>query len=517
MDDHDDHDEHEHEHEDEWESAFKKSDFYKADNIELTTVGIDIGSSTSHLMFSHLHLQRLGQYLSSRYVVVDRRVLHRSPILLTPYNPDYTIDVEHLERFVQTAYADAGLGRGDVDTGAIILTGEAVKRRNARAIADLFAEEAGKFVCASAGHNLEAVMAAHGSGAVALSRSSGQTVLSVDIGGGTCKLALVRNGDILETAATNVGGRLVATDAHGKVTRIEPAARMVAEEVGVPLELGQSLTLGQRFALAEKLADCLMAAVCREPLTGLAKELLVTPPLTSKAPVDAVVFSGGVSEYIYGRTREDYGDLALALANSMGTRIRGGALPAPMQDSVEGIRATVIGASQFTVQVSGNTISVSDPQLLPIHNLQVLYPQIPANEHVAPEEMREAIAKGFQRFDLNEGENPIALAISWNGTPHYPLLRGIADGIILGLPETLKAGYPLVLVFENDFGKLVGEIMRSELGVKNPVISIDSIHLREFDYIDIGEVVYPANAVPVVVKSLVFPEVHGRVAEMAGA
>lgn len=515
MDDHDDHDEHEHETEDEWESAFKKSDFYKADNIELTTVGIDIGSSTSHLMFSHLHLQRLGQFLSSRYVVVERKVLHRSAILLTPYNADYTIDVKQLEHFIEGAYGDAGLRREDVDTGAIILTGEAVKRYNARAIADLFATEAGKFVCASAGHNLEAVMAAHGSGAVALSRRTGQTVLSVDIGGGTSKLALVRNGEILETAATNVGGRLVATDDHGKIDRIEPAAHMIADEAGVPLELGQSLTLGQRFDLAEKLADCLMAAVRREQLSGLAEALLVTPPLTSTAPVDAVVFSGGVSEYIYGRTKEDYGDLAHALANAVQTRIKAGALPAPMQDSVEGIRATVIGASQFTVQVSGNTISVSDPSLLPIHNLQVLYPKLSDREQVDPAEMKEAIVRGFARFDLEEGENPIALAINWNGTPHYPHLRALADGILLGLPGTIKAGYPLVIVFENDFGKLVGEIIRTELAVTNPVISIDSIHLREFDYIDIGEVVYPANAVPVVVKSLVFPEVHGPVAEMA--
>jgi len=258
-----------------------------------------------------------------------------------------------------------------------------------------------------------------------------------------------------------------------------------------------------------------MAGRGADELAGLAEALLVTPPLTSTVKVDAVVFSGGVSEYIYGRTKEDYGDLAHALANAVQTRIKAGALPAPMQDSVEGIRATVIGASQFTVQVSGNTISVSDPSLLPIHNLQVLYPQLPNREQVEPKEMVDAIAKCFQRFDLEEGENPIALAIAWNGTPHYPHLRALADGILLGLPGTIKAGYPLVIVFENDFGKLVGEIIRTELGVTNPVISIDSIHLREFDYIDIGEVVYPANAVPVVVKSLVFPEVHGPIAEMA--
>src|SRR5712691_13522044 len=62
------------------------------DNVELTTVGVDVGSSTSHLLFAKLHLQRLTQSLSSRFVVVHREVLHRSPILLTPYRPDGLID-----------------------------------------------------------------------------------------------------------------------------------------------------------------------------------------------------------------------------------------------------------------------------------------------------------------------------------------------------------------------------------------------------------------------------------------
>src|SRR6516162_5683882 len=164
---------------------------WAADNVELTTVGIDIGSSTSHLMFARVHLQRLSTALSSRFVVVERKILWQSPILLTPYRPDYTIDVDDLAGFIGGCYAYAGVEREKVDSGAVILTGEALKRRNARAIADLFSEEAGKFVCASAGHHMECQMAAHGSGAVALSRGHNATLLNVDIGGGTTKFALI--------------------------------------------------------------------------------------------------------------------------------------------------------------------------------------------------------------------------------------------------------------------------------------------------------------------------------------
>ena len=512
-DDHDDHDEHEHDDGAE-DGPISKNDFYYTDNIELTTVGIDIGSSTTHLMFSHLHLQRLGQYLSSRYVVVERRILHRSPILITPYRADYTIDAEELKSFINGAYKEAGLAPKDVDSGAIILTGEAIKRHNAREIADLFASEAGKFVCASAGHNLESLLAAQGSGAVAASRNPAQTVLNIDMGGGTCKLALCHNGEVVETAAIAVGGRLVAVDDQGRLERIEEAALWVADAIGVHLNLGEVLSQEDQQRLADALADALMDLALRRPLSPLAEKLRVTAPLSSTLPLDAVTFSGGVSEYIYGTEQRTFGDIAVPLAEAMKSRLAASGLPALGQPPDERIRATVIGASQFTVQVSGNTISISDTGALPIHNLIVLYPQLPDREEIAPEELSSAIHKAFERFDLEDGTDPVALGIGWQGMPRYPLLRDIAQGIVDGVPKNIKAGMPLVLVFSNDCGKLIGDIMREEMGVSGQVVSIDNIYLKEFDYIDIGEVIYPANVVPVVVKSLVFPEVEKPEAQM---
>jgi len=144
------------------------------DNVELTTVGVDVGSSTSHLLFAKLHLQRLTQSLSSRFVVVKREVLHRSPILLTPYRPETgLIDVEALERFFDAAYAEANLARDDVDTGAVILTGAALERANAKAVAELFAIHGGYTVCDSTGHNLARIQASHGSAAAVLSQARG--------------------------------------------------------------------------------------------------------------------------------------------------------------------------------------------------------------------------------------------------------------------------------------------------------------------------------------------------------
>jgi ethanolamine utilization protein EutA len=489
-------------------------DFYYHENIELTTVGIDIGSSTSHMMFSKIHLQRIGEYHSSRYVVVERTTLYRSPILLTPYTSDYAINTDRLQSFLDSAYTEAGYTPDDIDSGAIILTGEAVKRTNAHAIADLFADNAGKFVCASAGHNLEAILAANGSGSVLLSRRPEQTVLNVDIGGGTTKLALVDRGRVVETAALNVGGRLIAMDEAGAIIRIEPAARTVADTLGIDLKLGAKLPDGDRDRIADSLAATLMELILRSPRSALTRELLLTPDLRSTEAIDAIVFSGGVSEYVYEREETDYHDLAKPLAAALRSRMAAEAMPAPLQPATERIRATVIGASQFTVQLSGNTLSISDPSLLPFRNVPVLISHLPPDVAIEPEQVTEMIAAAYRRQDLVEGETQVALAFEWDGLPMYSQLRKIADGIVAAIPSTLSTDATVILVFTGDYGKLIGETLAKDIGVTNPIVSIDTLFLEEFDYIDIGEMIYPAHVVPVVVKSLVFPEVAGQGAEL---
>src|SRR5580704_756661 len=227
---------------------------WNQENVELSTIGIDIGSSTSHLLFAKVLLQRHSQGLSSRFVVVHRQVVWRSPIMLTPFLPDGTIDAAKLGAFIADCYRDAGMAREDVDSGAVILTGEAIKRRNAKAIDELFAAEAGKFVCATAGHKLECALAAHGAGAVRLSKQKGQCLLHVDMGGGTTKLALIVNGKIVGVGAFAVGGRLLAQDASGAWTRIENSARLVAEELGLMADPACMGSLDARWRIAHRLA-----------------------------------------------------------------------------------------------------------------------------------------------------------------------------------------------------------------------------------------------------------------------
>ena len=488
-----------HDHDDHFDGGGASIDTWSLDNVELTTVGVDIGSSTSHLLFARLHLQRLTQSLSSRFVVVERQVLHRSPILLTPYRPTGLIDVEALERFVDRAYADAALTPTDVDTGAVILTGAALERANARAVAELFAGHGGKFVCASAGHNLEGILAAHGSGAVALSRAAEKTLLHIDIGGGTTKLAVLHDGEVVSTAAIHVGGRLVAFDATGRVTRIEPSAQRVADTLGIPLALDAPLSDSYRAVLVQCLADILLDYVNRAEPSPLGSEFLLTDPLQWHGlEATGVTFSGGVAEYVYGREATQYGDLGAELAEAVKQR-----LPAPIVPLAEGIRATVLGASQFSVQLSGNTVHISDSAVLPLRNLPVVYARLRDGQPDA-ENVAAAVRAGFVRLDLHEGEHPAAVALPWRGEPHYANLRALADGIVQAMPSSLAAGFPMVIALDSDIGASLGGILAEDLEVRTPMISIDGLELVELDYVDIGEVILPANVVPVVVKSLAF-------------
>ena len=263
----------------ETERAALAEALWDAENVELTTVGIDIGSSTSHLMFARVHLQRKTQLLSSEFVVVSREILWRSPIRFTPFLPDFTIDAARLREYFDEAYEAAGVAPEEVDSGAVILTGEAIKRRNAQAIAGIFASQAGKFVCASAGHHMECVLAAHGGGATAMSRHTHRTVLNVDIGGGTTKLALIENGEIRGTCAVAVGGRLLVQDAEGRLTRVEEPGRQAARSLGLDLRLGARLAPDELDRLTRALADVVVALIAGAPPSELGRALMLTAPL----------------------------------------------------------------------------------------------------------------------------------------------------------------------------------------------------------------------------------------------
>jgi ethanolamine utilization protein EutA len=495
---------HDHDHFDD-DGPIEDNPLWIADHVSLISVGIDIGSSGTQVIFSRVDLRRMGEDMSSRYFVTSRETLFESPVALTPYQSETRIDESALGDIIDGAYRASGLRPEDIDTGAVILTGEALRRENAEAIAGILAEKGGDFVCATAGHHMEAMLAAYGSGAAGVSSATGQRVLNIDIGGGTTKLAIIEAGKVVATAAFHVGGRLLVVDAQGMLTRLDPAGRHLAHAAGFHWRLGDGVTRNGLAQVAKWMAGAVIQAVRDTPPAPEIARLFLTDPLPDRGRIDAVMFSGGVAEYVYGREQRDFGDMGLLFGGEVRRLLAEGAWPWALLPAQACIRATALGASEYSIQLSGNTISISDAgALLPRKNLQVLAPDYLFGDAIDPAAFAAAVAAHFTAFDLVEGAQDVALALHWRGLPEYPRVAALARGIIAALPETIAQGRPIYLILDGDLAQTLGAVLREDFALRNDLLVIDGVVLWDFDYIDLGRIRLPSGTVPVTVKSLVF-------------
>ena len=460
----------------------------------LMSVGIDIGSSTSHLMFSRLTVG-FPSPQQRHPEVLDREIVSRSRIMLTPFSPNWDLDAEPLKDLIASAFADAGLSPDSIDTGAVIITGEAARRDNAQRITELFSSSTGRFVCATAGPRLEAILAAHGCGAVGHSREHALSLLHVDIGGGTTKISTIDRGHVTGTGALNIGARLVAFDESGRIVRLERAGREFLQSLGHDLHVSDQIDAGLRQKLAAKMADVLFASLDGGPPPW--DDLVVTavPPLPET--IDGVVFSGGVSEYVYGRQRKSFGDLGPELGEAVRTRAVQRSYD--IMDVSEGIRATVIGASEYSVQLSGETICIPDPAVLPLHNLRIFVVRVTWDAPVA-ERAERAVREALNSRDPEVAGTPYAVAISSPSFIGYGTAMELGEGIGAALREMPAEDHPKLLIFEQNIGQIIGRNLVREMSIP----CIDEVSLSELDFIDVGTNVAGQAYVPVVVKSLAF-------------
>ena len=484
------------------------------DNVILNSVGIDIGSAGTQVVFSKIHLQRVADQLSTRYVVVSREPIYRSPNTLTPYQSETLIDAQALGAIIERAYNAAGVHADEVDAGAVILTGEALRRENGQAIAAVLAEQGGEFVCATAGHHMECMLAVYGSGAARRSYDSQTRILNIDIGGGTTKLGLVENGELRATSAVHLGGRLLVVDDDGRITRLDLAGRGHALRAGFDWQLGSVVSRSELAQVAASMADALLRIVRQQFNESDLNDLLLTDPLPSIESLGGIMFSGGVGEYVYGREPRDFNDLGKLFGNAIRERLDAGALAWPLLPAGECLRATVLGASEYSVQLSGNTTFVSDPgTLLPRRNLQVVPLAWALPDALVAADVTRALQQSVQRHDLAEGEQDIALSLRWSGAPAYARLAALADGLLSAIPNTLAARRPLYVLADGDIALTLGHLIKEDPRVHSEVLVIDGITLWGFDFIDLGRIRMPSLTVPVTIKSLVFsedPRLHGR-------
>lgn len=484
-----------------------------SETVRLTTVGIDIGSATSQLNFSRLELQRLD----GRYVVARRELVFESEVILTPYADSMTIDTGRLGAFIEAQYAAASLAHDQVDSGALILTGLALAKRNSQAIGEIFAAEAGKLVAVSAGDVLEATFAGRGAGVDRRSAELGRPVTHIDVGGGTTKYAVFADGHLHRVAAIDVGARLVLFGPSGEVTRVEPPARRIAEALGLDLVVGQQPGAGAVGVLAGQMAAQVLAHAGVTPHQEPDGSLLRTEPLGTPAGAPgagqetAISFSGGVSEYVYGREDRSFGDLGPDLAAAL-VRLAAEA-GAEVLQVPRGIRATVLGAAQYSLQLSGSTVYASPVSMVPMRNLPVVSPLVClAADDLQAGEVTAALRRALSLSEPFTRGEPVAVALRWSGSATYPRLTALARALVDATGAAAPGGPALVAVLDGDIARLVGEHI-ARLGARGPVLVLDGIEVSDLDFLDIGAFIPGTGALPVVVKSLLFPST--RLTEMA--
>lgn len=476
----------------------------KARRKELTSVGVDIGSSTSHVVFSQIVLERNENSRTEKFEVVERKILHSGPIHLTPFKDARNIDFEKLRDFLLHDYGAAGIEVSQIDTGAVIITGETAKKENAEWIVSALAGEAGKFVAATAGPNFESVLAAYGSGAVTKSAEVKETIMNVDVGGGSSNLAVCKEGRVVATTAINVGGRLVAVDDDQRIVRLEDTGKKLGEAIGIHLELGHTISEEEKEKLADALAESLLECIKQESSSKVTSMLMMAPPLQYDGKIDRITFSGGVAEYIYDIEKREFNDLGVILAEAIKKKVAMAGLPISKPE--HRIRATVIGAGSFSLQVSGSTTFLSSGLKYPLRNLPVIEPFINTRKPTS-DDVKSSIENALSRFDLAEGVDPLILAFNNSVRPSYENLREFAVGVVEALKNSIRNQTPIFMCFDADIGNSVGNVMKRETGIANELLSIDEIKLKEGDFVDIGEPIIEDVVVPVVIKTLVFGSV----------
>jgi ethanolamine utilization protein EutA len=477
-----------------------------SDTRQMLSVGIDVGTTTTQVVFSRLTVRNARRFgLVPKLQVDTRAVLHRSEPVVTPLVSADEVDVDRLTRIVTGEYAAAGIEPADVETGAVIITGETARTHNADAILAALSGLAGDFVVTVAGPNLEAQIAARGSGAAAFSAERYTTVVNVDVGGGSSNAAAFRTGTHLASAAIMVGGRQLTLErGSGIVTRLAPSGRAIVTELGIDLAEGRRAEVHALRQLTDAMAELIVDLILGEE-RPLARRLALTAPLAPIDEVTAIFLSGGVGQAYYDLTPADdldqiavHGDVGPLLARSLreDTRLR----ELPVRRPPETIRATVLGAASQTVTLSGSTIW-AESDLLPLRNLPVIQPALGETIPSATD-LADTLTDAVRRWD-RVGDGRVALAFDLPTSMAYPALARLAEGIVAYADTGDTAGQPVVLVTERDYAQALGQTIKG-LAPDLPLIAIDQIGLGEGDFIDIGRPMLDHRVVPVSVKTLVF-------------
>ena len=480
----------------------------------LLSVGIDIGTSTTQLVISRLTLEnRANPFSVPKVAIAEREVLYRSDIHFTPLLSDTVIDAQGVRAIVEEEYRKSGFDKGEIATGAVIITGETARKENAREVLSALSAFAGDFVVATAGPDLESILAARGAGADEYSGEKYADILHFDIGGGTANLSLWSHGELVQTGCLDVGGRLIKLDRDsGRITYVSPVITRAAghlEHVGrglAPAAPYRTPVVGDTAApealapVIQTMVEALEQAAGLRPGRERMDAFLTQGTRWEPRTVPVVSFSGGVADCIDAPPDDwkAYGDIGVLLGRAIAAsqafqqagRFRG----------AETIRATVVGAGSHATDLSGSTIFYRDMDF-PMKNLPILKLTRQEEEGTA-EELTKAIGDKLNWYADQSGLTQLVLALRGEDNPTYSRIQDLAQGVARGLAPLLAAGFLPVVAVEADQAKVLGQALAAL--VPGPLLCLDGIHVDNGDYLDIGGPVAGGAVLPVVIKTLVF-------------
>lgn len=470
----------------------------------IKSVGIDIGTSTTQLIFSRLVIENLASsYVVPRIKIVEKHVTYRSEIYFTPLLSQTEIDAAKVKDIIQREYQKAGMKPEDLQTGAVIITGETARKQNANTVLETLSDMAGDFVVATAGPDLESVLSARGAGADLISEEDRIAIANIDIGGGTSNIAIFQKGALKGTSCLDIGGRLIKIE-NGRISYIFPGIQKLADEYKIPIRVGNVADERILYQVCVKMADQLAMAVHAMEPDRVHQELYTNQghPLPKEPKIQALTYSGGVASCIYekeSRSAFQYGDIGVLLAEAVRNHPVLQAIKT--YPAAETIRATVVGAGTHTTNVSGSTISYSAGQL-PIKNIPVL--KVSAEEEREPAAFQSAVRNKLHLHETEGALEQVAIVFSGQYHSSFSQIQELAQTIVQAAAPIIEGPHPLILVIENDIAKVLGNAVNVLLERKKNFICIDGIYANDGDYIDIGEPVAQGRVVPVVTKTLIF-------------
>ncbi|WP_315068958.1 ethanolamine ammonia-lyase reactivating factor EutA [uncultured Clostridium sp.] len=463
---------------------------------QIYSIGVDIGTSTTEVIVSKLKLKNILSSSLIRETVIDgKEIIYKSPIEFTPLLDEVTINFSKVKEIVAKAIKSSGIEKNKISTGSVIITGETARKENAAEVSNSLSEFLGDFVVATAGPKLESLLAGFGSGACDMSKELDRRIINLDIGGGTTNAAIFNCGECEETFALDIGGRLIKFDDEGKVIYISKRIEFLIKKLNLDIEIGKIADIKDIESLCKKLA-CSLSEVCiLKEMREDTEKLFITEGFAG-IKADYISFSGGIGEYIGDINVElslkeamKHKDIGVVLGNCISTEFK--KYKKLVISPKEKIRATVIGAGNHSMTISGSTIAF-DKSVLPLKNIPILKP------FYKEEKLNEIYAQGIKKISMYE-ESPIAISIIGPKSPSYEELKIIGDQIIK-LYEEIDG--PIIVILESDFGKALGQIISLNLKEKREVICIDKISTKNGDYMDIGLPI--GDAIPVVIKTLIY-------------